>query len=932
MSVIHPILKAVLVWLVACLSYYLAGLFGLDLAIPPGFASAIWPASGVALALAILLSWKWVVLGVFCGSLMVNLGQVLSGEASFEIALLYLPSTIGLGASLQLLFGYVLFKYLIGVESQINTPRQILYFSLIVAPISCLIASSFGAGGLFYYGIIEREQTLFTWFTWWIGDTIGILLFTPMLLVLFSKNNNKLSNKRKAQVVIPSVVIFVFSYLLFMWSQESRLHKIENILDDYANYYSQKIHESLLLSENKLKAYQAFFQGSNSISFEEFNEFSKVMLDKDSILHGVGWTEVIPHEKRVETEKRIQRQGFLGFQFTRPETGKGMVTIEKKDIYYPVLYIYPLERNKQAMGLDLSSLSGRLELLENIANDGQARATSPIQLVQESDSIKATILYLPVWEKYPENTKLIGYVSGVYLFNGIVAPIINQALDTNINIDIDDVTDETVSSPLINSKASSHSVYSSVIKDVLFGNRVYKITFTPTSQFNIGEKDWVSWLILISGFLLSALLQAFILMMTGTIEYTSRIVEERTKQLSLATKKAEKASEAKSMFLANMSHELRTPLNAIVGLINLCLKTNLNKTQSQYLNQSKLASETLVLLINQTLDYAKIESGNLELESIEFDLSKMIAKLHAIFLLRSEEKGIEFILGGDQKLPENVIGDALRLEQVLLNLLSNAFKFTDQGRVTLWLGFEKFNDRTTLLITVKDTGVGIPKHLQKNLFQSFRQADNSTTRKFGGTGLGLAISKQIIQLMNGTVELFSDEGEGCEFVVRIPVEMVAGSKTFDVESLITVSHDMAQLTIDESEVISKPLKGIDILLVEDIEMNRMIATELLEFHGANVTQAVDGQNALNTLQNAQNIDLILMDIQMPVLDGYGATEKIRKIKAFKHLPIIAMTANAMNEDIEKCHSVGMNAHIGKPIDEKIMLNTILSVLTGATQE
>ena len=926
MSHLSTVHKAIASVLAAMVAYYLSGLFGLGLAIPPGFASAIWPASGVALAMALLLPVYWVAVGVLFGSFILNLGLSSDQFSAISLDSLYVPTIIASGSTMQLLLGYSLYNRFIGSNPMISLPRSILQFSLIVVPVSCLMASTMGAYALYINNVIQHSQIWFTWFTWWVGDAIGMLLFTPMLMVLFTPKS-EISKKRKMQVVIPSSVIFIFTCLLFFWSSQERTQKIDRQIKDYGEFFTQKVHESLQLSKNKLLSYQAYFQGSHHISFNEFNRFSKTLLQNNQVLHGVGWTEIIERKNRVKKELELQKQGYPNFTFSRPNKSNEMVPVKEKSVYYPVLYIYPYERNSKALGLDLSSLPGRLDILKSVEQDGEGRATPPITLVQGNDSQKATILYLPVWQDESKQMKLVGYVSGVYLFSGIVSPVINLAEKERMIISMFDVTDDEAPVPLIESDQPRHQSYPSVFNQILFENRLYRIQVTPSEEFDLGSKDWVSWWILIIGFILAALLQAFILMMTGAIEYTSRKVTERTKELLKATHKAEQANLAKSMFLANMSHEFRTPLNAILGFINLCLKTNLNTSQKQYLNQAKLASDTLVQLINQTLDYAKIESGKLELEEAEFDLANMILKLHSIFCVQFEQKGVEFKVESQRELPTCLIGDALRMEQVMLNLLSNAYKFTEEGSVSLSINVSRIGEVQYLNISVKDTGIGISKANQAHLFESFRQADNSTTRKYGGTGLGLAITKKLIHLMEGEVQLNSEEGLGCEFLVNIPIKACSEFGYFRVEDIISnleLSEDKA--IPKEQPVNVNALQGLNILLVEDIDLNRLIATEILESHGANVTCAIHGEDALAKLAETSEIDLVLMDIQMPVLDGYGATKKIREHVQFKDIPILAMTANAMKEDVEKCERAGMNGHIAKPIDEALMLKTILETL------
>jgi signal transduction histidine kinase/integral membrane sensor domain MASE1 len=912
-------------FVVSILAYYFAGLFGLELAIPPGFASAVWPAAGIALALMVVRPGKWVVIGTFLASFILNYQLVSSNFSTPSLSLIGIPLTIATGASLQLLAGYILFKRLMGTSIVADVGRSITRFSLVVVPFSCLIAASFGTYALYANNIIVKEAAVFSWLTWWLGDSIGVLLFTPMLVIVLTKES-QFKFSRKLQIVIPSVLIFTCTCLLFLWSIEARQKNIIRDINDKVDQYSQGVKERLFLSKNKLLSYQAYFQGSSHITYSEFEEFSRVLLDGDQVLQGVGWTEAVNHSDRKKVEKDIKDQGYDDFEFKEYKKNIGLVRAEDKNKYYPILYIYPYKSNEKALGLDLASLPGRLELLETIETTGAAKVTQPITLVQESENQKAIILYLPVWQRYPYNQTLKGFVSGVFRVGGVLGSILDEAEKENLGITINDITKDADPQALINSQVDSHLYFPSMVRMINFQDRKYQVIFQPSNKYEKNEKDWISWVILVGGFLISALLQSFILMITGAIEHTNNVVKIKTRQLTQAIEKAESANQAKSMFLANMSHELRTPLNAIVGLINLCLRTRITDQQEEYLYQSKLSAQTLMSLINQSLDYAKIEAGKLELENIEFNLSKIIKNIYAVFHSQAKQKEIEFILESKNDLPKYLIGDALRLEQILLNICSNALKFTEKGYVTLSVDvLSETSKEYTLAISVKDSGIGVSKEQQKTLFESFKQADNSTTRKYGGTGLGLAISKQLVELMGGNIHVVSELDQGCEFIMTIPFKKSQQVGLLNLNK-ITYTEDDSLLGSEESQIPEKPLQGFTILLVEDIEINRMIATELLEHYGAVVAEAFNGQHALEVLDSGAKFDVVLMDIQMPVMDGYEATKAIRQRPHLDSLPVLAMTANAMNEDIRQCEEAGMNGHISKPIDDENMVRTILSVL------
>ncbi|GEM_PF-1334208 len=537
-------------------------------------------------------------------------------------------------------------------------------------------------------------------------------------------------------------------------------------------------------------------------------------------------------------------------------------------------------------------------------------------------------------------------------------------------------------------------------------------------------------------------------------EHLEQRVEERTKQLEQtnhalteAKEKAEQASQIKGDFLANMSHEIRTPISAIIGLTNILGKSELSTDQQRQLKNIDTASHNLLNIINDILDFSKIEAGKLKLEKIHFNLTDIISNISVMFAHKAQHKGLEYIVDVEPNVPFSLIGDPHRLNQILINLISNAIKFTESGQIELKISLKTASDLTAQIqFEVKDTGIGLSQSQIDNLFQSFNQADNSTSRKYGGTGLGLTICRQLCQLMKGDIRVSSEKHHGSVFTFELPfslnnipqpvfyaeklidnaspvliVENNPRLQTLLTDNLITfsytsqcfktidqasdfaatqtnepipliiinslcidnfdqveklVNHDnckQAQIVIQQAheqmrheqdsgniKYIERPLhiwdlfkllkhpseqarledanqiqpepiaskdifRGLHILVVEDNEINQEVARAMLEHHGFDVTIAEHGKAAIELLSDNQ-FDLILMDVQMPEMDGYQATAAIRDNPAYKNLPIIAMTANVMPHDIEKCIETGMNDHLSKPIDEQAMLTTLATWL------
>ncbi|MBT7951174.1 MAG: transporter substrate-binding domain-containing protein [Gammaproteobacteria bacterium] len=544
-----------------------------------------------------------------------------------------------------------------------------------------------------------------------------------------------------------------------------------------------------------------------------------------------------------------------------------------------------------------------------------------------------------------------------------------------------------------------------------------------------------------------------VLRMVGTVaDITSQ--KKLTEETQRARDLAEEANKLKSDFLANMSHEIRTPMNAIIGLSRLALGNDLNDKQRDYFSKILVSGENLLHIINDILDFSKIEAGKLEFENIEFNLSKVLEDISNVIAFKAHEKSVEFLINLNPDVPTGLIGDSLRLGQILINLVNNAIKFTEQGEITVEIAVkEKSEERAFLMFSVRDSGIGMNEEQQSKLFKAFNQADSSTTRKYGGTGLGLAISKQLVDMMGGEIWVESTLGKGSTFFFSLPFgrcetpgllpnqnvlpeelnklhalivddnstsrsilsgylgkfgiknkEAVSGTdalnevkqantgKRFD---LILMDLEMpgmdgietAQAIFSDDEIENKPdiimvtayggkeymqdankagiysfltkpvnpsalldvimqsigyksvslndiaqktqinvkenLKGVRVLLVEDNEINQQVAEEILELGGLEVTTANNGQQAVDVLDTqSSNFDVVLMDIQMPIMDGYTATSIIRNDKRFADLPVIAMTANVMAGDREKALESGMNDHVAKPID----VNDLFSVL------
>jgi len=422
------------------------------------------------------------------------------------------------------------------------------------------------------------------------------------------------------------------------------------------------------------------------------------------------------------------------------------------------------------------------------------------------------------------------------------------------------------------------------------------------SDISFLANSW--WIVLIISAILALALYFFIRSRTELLNRQNEALEDtvriRTLELKEQKERAEQSERYKEQFLANMSHEIRTPMHAISGMTNILLRNEHHEHQQKYLKAIQESSVNLLVILNDILNLSKLEAGKIEIEYLPTNPRKVIASVVELLKLKADEKGVNFDFSIDQALPEYISTDPTRLSQILINLLGNAFKFTEQGGVELKLEVIK----NEIQFTVKDTGIGIPSHKMDTIFMSFEQVNESTTRKYGGTGLGLSITRQLIEMQGGRIWVESEEGKGSQFSFVLPLNPVKLEES-----------DEENLNEKQLKSMSDALSGLKILLVEDVEFNAMIAIDDLKYYLPDVKldHALNGKIAVEMFQST-DYDLVLMDLQMPEMDGFEAAQIIRKMESEteKRTPIIAMTASLLTQEIENCFKSGMDNYIPKP--------------------
>jgi len=396
-------------------------------------------------------------------------------------------------------------------------------------------------------------------------------------------------------------------------------------------------------------------------------------------------------------------------------------------------------------------------------------------------------------------------------------------------------------------------------------------------------------------------------------ELATEIAEVAKNKAEDATKTAKNAVKAKQQFLSNMSHEIRTPMNAIIGFTKVVLKTDLSARQKEYISAIKLSGDSMIVLINDILDLAKVDAGKMIFENIPFKVAASISSMLHLFDTKIQEKNLLLVKEYDNNIPEVLEGDPVRLHQIILNLMSNAVKFTAKGKITVSvLQIKEDETSSTLQFTVADSGIGIPQNRIDSIFENFQQASSGTSRLFGGTGLGLAIVKQLVEAQNGTITVQSIEGEGASFSFVLTLQK---------------TNKAAETTIEIPEE-DTDIKNIKVLVVEDMALNQLLMKTLLDDFGFERDIVGNGRLAVEKLQT-NSYDIILMDLQMPEMNGFEATEYIRTVLK-SAIPIIALTADVTTVDLAKCKLVGMNDYLAKPIDERLLYSKIIGLVKKET--
>lgn len=853
--------------------YYITGKLGLLLALPPGYASLVWPAFGVAIAgLLIFGINRWP--GVFLGAFLVNL-KSFTTLTSYAIA-----AGIGIGNTCGVIAAALFVKKILAFPKAVYTEKDVFIFLLLTGPFAALISSTMGVSILLLLNEIHQRNAEINWLYWYIGDATGGIIFTPLAMFI-SLQSRKYWLKSTTKVLIPLIVFFGLIIASLHYVQ--KVEKEKMIAD-----FTSKSKIALGILERSLSTYQVqadilrnFFENSEEVTAKEFELFA----------HGL-------------LVNRPEIQSFVWVPLLSPQTQE-----------YKVHYISPLELNKHVKGVNLYLEPQYKSLIEKTIQNGHDVHSE--ELNYDLLGLSEPHVLFSVYTTRPS-----GVLIEAIRIPGIIEQFKDFINNPSYRIIVEKIIQNGEPQLIIDSHQLKNHSHFNITSEFTWSTLVnvadnhWRISFyqDPTTGNSAPFSAQIFLLIpLVFTFLTCALL---LIIFTRVITIES-IVKEKTHDLQVLNAKLEKASKTKSEFLANMSHEIRTPLNVLIGMSDLLEDSHLTSEQKHYVDISRKAGDSLLTIINDILDISKIESGLITLEKAEIHIPQLVRDVAEMFSVKCREKKLTLSTEISPELEQVYLGDPTRIRQILANLISNSIKFTQQGGLKIKVT-PNFNITRAgnIYFEIADTGIGIPPEKMPLLFKPFTQADTTITRKYGGTGLGLSISKRLTEMMNGTIAVESDihHGSTFSFTLDLPVAPMT-------TSTLAMAPVVARPSQNEQSQQSPHLK---ILIVDDTEDNRTLIRAFLKNTSHELFEANDGEKAL-ALFKANHPDLILMDMQMPIMDGFTATKAIRqweKDQQLKPIQIWALTAYALNTEITKSLEAGCNLHLVKPIRRQELVSRI----------
>lgn len=742
-----------------------------------------------------------------------------------------------------------------------------------------------------------------------------------------AKSPEFFTTHRTAGITLLVGIILLLGATIFAWNLTRTTTYERNLaaFSTLAKDSEQALLHRIESYRQSLDSGAALFATSERVSKSDWKTFVDILKIEETLpgINGIGYIEPVPRSREAEYLANMAARGARDVN-VHPRTQSSEIL--------SISYIEPISSNREAVGLDIGFENNRRSAAYHARDTGKATITKRILLVQDKTKSPGFLLLRPMYRSgYALDT-----VSGRrdafrgWIYAPFVASRFMQGLtasqDTNFDIKVYDGHSASSTQLIFESRTASgkrqEPKYS--VQEILpIMGQQWTVTWHSTPEFENSVGTGEPTFVLIGGLALILAFSTLVIFYARREAYVQDEVNNQTrklvdkeKEIVSALEVAEAATGAKSKFLANMSHEIRTPMNGVIGFTQLLDDGTLNPTQEKYVRLISESGSSMMKLLNDILDISRVDSGSIAITPEPSDVRHLLEGCVKLFSPSAEEKHLELRTDLHADIPDQINVDGFRLRQVVMNLLANAIKFTETGNITLKAIFidpqqhgDSTDSRPELQISVSDTGVGIERDHQAAIFEPFTQEDDSTARKYGGSGLGLTISKQLVELMDGSIEIDSQVDRGSEFVIRLPIDTSQPGSSILIDAS-TADLDAANCTASSDKRI---------LVVEDHEANQVLIGEILTTLGYGFELAIDGAEAVAMIQTADmtenQYDLVLMDLQMPYVDGIKATRMIRERGIDPNvLPIIALTANVFDQDVTRCREVGMQAHLTKPVN------------------